>query len=72
MAREKGMTCPDCGASDPVPKDDEALARRPDGNADVAMDCLSCEGASEMTLVLSPEEAEALGLHALRHRPETP
>ena len=73
MAREKGLTCPDCGASDPVPiDDDEALARRPDGGADVAMDCLSCEGASEMTLVLSPEEAKALGLHALRDRPERP
>jgi hypothetical protein len=72
MAREKGLTCPDCGASDPVPKGDEALARRPDGGADVAMDCLTCESASEMTLVLSPEEAKALGLHALRDRPETP
>jgi hypothetical protein len=25
-----------------------------------------------VTLVLSPEEAEALGLHALRDRPEDP
>jgi hypothetical protein len=72
MAREKGLTCPDCGASDPVPRDDEALAQRPDGGADVAMGCLSCESASEMTLVLSPEEAKALGLHALRDRPEKP
>jgi hypothetical protein len=70
MAREKGLTCPGCGSSDPVPKDDEALARRPDGGADVAMGCQSCESASEMTLVLSPEEAKALGLHALRDRPE--
>jgi hypothetical protein len=73
LAREKGLTCPDCGASDPVPREgDEALARRPDGGADVAMGCLSCESASEMTLVLSPEEAKALGLHALRDRPEKP
>ena len=72
MAREKGLTCPDCGSSDPVPRDDEALARCPDGGANVAMDCQSCEGASEMTLVLSPEEAKALGLHALRDRPEAP
>jgi hypothetical protein len=72
IAREKGLTCPDCGSSDPVPRDDEALARRPDGGADVAMGCQSCESASEMALVLSPEEAKALGLHALRDRPETP
>ena len=71
IARDKGLTCPGCGSSDPVPKDDEALARRPDGGADVAMGCQSCESASEMTLVLSPEEAKALGLHALRDRPET-
>ena len=72
MAREKGLTCPDCGSSDPVPGDDEAPAWHPDGGADVAMGCQSCESASEMTLVLSPEEAEALGLHALRGRPGTP
>lgn len=34
------------------------------------MDCEDCRSAAEMTLVLSPEEAEALGLHALRDRPE--
>lgn len=72
LAREKGLTCPDCGSSDPAPRDDEALARHPDGGADVAMGCQSCESASEMTLVLSPEEAKALGLHALRDRPQTP
>ncbi len=31
-----------------------------------------CEGASEMALVLSPGEAEALGLHSLGERPEAP
>jgi len=71
MAREKDLTCSDCGASEPVPKD-EVPARHPDGGAEVAMSCVECESASEMTLVLSPEEAEALGLHALRDRPETP
>jgi hypothetical protein len=29
------------------------------------MCCEACEGTSEMALVLSPEEAEALGLHSL-------
>jgi len=29
------------------------------------MRCEACESASEMALVLSPEEAEALGLHSL-------
>ena len=73
MAREKGLTCPDCGSSEPVPED-EARAH-PGGGADIAMRCLNCESASEVTLVLSPEEAKALGLHALRdpqRRPENP
>jgi hypothetical protein len=37
------------------------------------MRCEACEGSSEMALVLSPEEAEALGLHSLgggRKRPD--
>lgn len=68
MAREKGLTCPECGASDPVPKD-EVRAQHPDGGANLAMNCAKCESASEMTLVLSPEEARALGLHALRDDP---
>ena len=42
----------------------------PGGGADIAMRCTSCEGASEVTLVLSPEEAKALGLHVLRDRPD--
>ena len=71
LAREKSLTCPDCGSSNPVPKD-EAPAWHPDGGVDVAMNCEDCRSASEMTLVLSPEEAEALGLHALRDCPETP
>ena len=71
VARAKGLTCPECGSSEPVPKN-EVPARHPDGSADVAMDCEDCRTAAEMTLVLSPEEAEALGLHALRDRPETP
>jgi len=36
------------------------------------MRCEACEGASEMALVLSPEEAEALGLHSLGGSPEAP
>ncbi len=70
IAREKGLSCPDCGSSEPVP---EGEARtHPDGGADIAMRCVNCESASEVTLVLSPEEAKALGLHALRDRPEAP
>jgi hypothetical protein len=42
----------------------------PDGGADVTMRCEECESTSEMALVLSPEEAEALGLHPLGERPE--
>jgi hypothetical protein len=60
IAREKGPSCPDCGSSEPVPGD-EARAH-PSGGADVVMRCVNCESASEMTLVLSPEEAKALGL----------
>ncbi len=32
------------------------------GGADIAMRCVKCESASEVALVLSPEEAKALGL----------
>ena len=63
IAREKDLTCPDCGSSGPVPED--RTKARPDGGADVAMGCPDCEGASEFALVLSPEEAKALGLHSL-------
>ena len=70
IAREKGLTCPDCGSSEPVPEG-EARAH-PGGSANIAMRCLTCESASEVTLVLSPEEAKTLGLgHALR-APEAP
>ena len=71
VARQKGLTCPDCGGSEPVPDEDEVRAHA-DGGADVSMRCLECEGTSEMALVLSPEEAEALGLHSLGERPEAP
>lgn len=70
IARDKKHTCPDCGSSEPVPGD-EARAH-PSGGAEIAMRCEDCERASEVTLVLSPEEAKALGLHALRDSPETP
>ena len=71
IAREKGLACPDCGSSDPVPEEG-GIGARPDGGAHVRMCCEACEGASEMALVLSPEEAEALGLHSLGERPEEP
>ena len=63
IAGEKDLTCPDCGSSGPVPED--AARTRPDGGADVAMRCPDCEGGAEIALVLSPEEAKALGLHSL-------
>ena len=73
IAREKGLTCPDYGSSGPVSKKEGGkLGARPDGGADVPMRCEECEGASEMALVLSPEEAEALGLHSLGERPGSP
>ena len=65
IAREKGLRCPDCGSSESVPKEGRQLKDLPDGGAEVPMRCEACEGASEMALVLSPEEAEALGLHSL-------
>ena len=71
IAREKGLSCPDCGSSEPVPEDEVKV--HSGGGADIAMRCVNCESASEVTLVLSPEEAKALGLgHALRDRSETP
>ena len=65
IAREKGFTCPDCGSSEPVPKEGGELKDLPDGSLEVPVRCEACKGASEMVLVLSPEEAEALGLHSL-------
>ena len=48
------------------------MRTRPGSCADVALRCEDCESATETTLVLSPEEAKALGLHALRDLPEAP
>jgi hypothetical protein len=70
IAREKGLACPDCGFSEPVSKKEDEIRDHPDGGAEVPMRCEACEGASEMALVLSPEEAEALGLHSLGGGPE--
>jgi hypothetical protein len=72
VAREKGLSCPDCGSSEPVPQEGGELKDRPDGGAEVPMCCEACEGTSEMALVLSPEEAEALGLHSLGGHPGAP
>jgi hypothetical protein len=72
IARQKGFVCPDCGSSEPVPKDGGELKDLPDGGAEVPMRCEACEGASEMALVLSPEEAQALGFHSLGGGPEAP
>ena len=65
IAREKGLVCPDCGYSEPVPKEGGELKALPDGALEVPVRCEACEGASEMALVLSPEEAQALGFHSL-------
>ena len=69
LAQQKGLSCPGCGSSEPVPEDEVQVHRG--GGAEIAMCCVNCEGASELTLVLSPEEAKALGLgHALRESSE--
>ena len=65
IARKKGLTCPDCGSSEPLPREEGEIEDLPDGGLEIPMRCETCEGASEMALVLSPEEAEALGLHSL-------
>ena len=72
IAREKGLVCPDCGSSEPVSKEGSELKDSPDGGLEVPVRCEACEGASEMALVLSPEEAEALGFHSLGGSPEAP
>jgi hypothetical protein len=72
IARQKGFTCPDCGSSEPVPKEGGELKDLPDGGLEVPVCCEACEGASEMALVLSPEEAQALGFHSLGGGPEAP
>jgi transcription elongation factor Elf1 len=72
LAREKGFTCPECGSSEPVPKEGGELKDLPDGALEVPVRCQACEGASEMALVLSDEEAQALGLHSLGGSPEVP
>ena len=69
IAREKGLTCPDCGSSEPVPREGGELKVLTDGGLEVPMRCEACEGASEMAVVLSPEEVEALGPHSLRGDP---
>ena len=70
IAREKGLTCPECGSSEPVPNE-EVLAQ-PEGGAAVWMRCEACESALEMAIVLTPEEAKALGLHSLGEHPQAP
>jgi hypothetical protein len=72
IAREKGLVCPDCGSSEPVPKEGGELKDLPDGALEVPVRCEACEGASEMALVLSPEEAQALGFHSLGGGAEAP
>jgi hypothetical protein len=72
IAREKGLACPECGSSEPVPKKEDEIRDHPDGGAGVPMYCEACEHTSEMALVLSPEEAQALGFHSLGGDPEEP
>jgi transcription elongation factor Elf1 len=72
IARQKGFTCPDCGSSEPVPKEGDELKDLPDGGLEVPVRCEACEGSSEMALVLSPEEAQALGFHSLGGGPQEP
>ena len=72
IAQQKGFTCPDCGSSEPVPKEGGQLKDLPDGGLEVPVRCEACEGASEMALILSPEESQALGFHSLGGDPEAP
>jgi hypothetical protein len=72
IAWEKGLVCPDCGSSEPVPREGGELKGLPDGGLEVPVRCEACEGDSEMALVLSPEEAQALGFHSLGGGPEAP
>jgi hypothetical protein len=72
IARQKGFVCPECGSSEPVPKEGGELKDLPNGALEVPVRCEACEGTSEMALVLSPEEAQALGLHSLGGEPEAP
>ena len=72
IARERGLVCPDCGSSEPVSKEGGELKDRPDGGLEVPVRCEVCDGTSEMAVVLSPAEAEALGFHSLGGSPETP
>jgi hypothetical protein len=58
-----------------MPEDEASV--RPGGGTEVPMRCEDCDNAVEMALVLSPEEAGALGLHSLAERspgerPEAP
>jgi hypothetical protein len=43
IAREKGLTCPECGSSEPVPKDE--VQAHPDGGANVLMRCAKRKSA---------------------------
>ena len=72
IAREKDLTCPECGSSEPVPKEEGEPKDLPNGGLEVLMRCEACEAASEMALVLSPEEAQALGFHSLGGDQEVP
>ena len=66
---KKGPTRPDRGSSKPVPEMEGELLARLDGGAGVPGKFREQrEEASEMALVLSPEEAKALGLHSLGQR----
>jgi threonine dehydrogenase-like Zn-dependent dehydrogenase len=45
IAQEKGLTCTDCGSSEPVPED-EARAHL-GGGADIAMRCVNYESTQK-------------------------
>ena len=68
----EGSYLSECGSSEPVPNDE--VEAHQDGSVDVLMRCeeKGCANTSEMAVVLSPEEAKALGLHSLGERPEVP
>ena len=55
-----------------MPQEEGELKDLPNGGAELPMRCEACEDSSEMALVPSPEEAQALGLHSLGEGPEAP
>ena len=55
LAREKSLTCPDCGYSEPVPNDE--VRPHPDGGGDVSMRCEEAKALGLHSLGEGPQKA---------------